>query len=78
MAEYPILSECTKTTEGFYRHTPCGELLDSKQVSHPVWFKDFGHCAGDGSVHVEIVPYCATCGPEPSSHGKPVYVSAFD
>lgn len=70
---YPILTESTITPEGYYRHNKCGQLLDAKTVSHPVWWKDLGPCSGTGEVHTEVVPYCKTCGPEPSSTGAPVY-----
>lgn len=78
MTTHPILDECTKTEDGHYIHTKCGELLDAKTVLHPIWFRDFGHCTGSGDVSSEVIPFCGTCGPEPSSYGAPIYASIND
>lgn len=73
MSDYPILDESTRTDDGHWIHKPCGELLDGKVVHHPIWVRGMGACAGDGNVMQVVVPFCKTCGPEPSSHGAPVY-----
>ena len=72
---YPILNESTRTEDNYWRHNPCGELLDAKRVAHPVWDRRFT-TAGDGSVQYETVPFCGKCGPEPSAHGEPIYVQS--
>lgn len=64
-SEFPILGESTLTTEGFYEHKPCGELLLRVRVAYE---PPFALSTFDGEKYVTygFVPYCGTCGPVPT------------
>jgi hypothetical protein len=70
--EYPILAEA-EMKDDLYIHLPCGSTIMAMNVHHPIWLKEFT-CAGGGDVSIEVVPYCPTCGPIPSSAGTPIIV----
>ena len=68
---YTVLKESTRTEDGYWKHNPCGQLLDQKRVAHPRHDSRFT-MAGDGTVTYEMVPYCGHCGPVPSERGTPI------
>lgn len=67
---YPIIKESTRQGEDWV-HDSCGTILLGKRVTHSI-HDGPGFLSGGGQVHVEVVPYCPSCEPEPPSGGAPI------
>lgn len=73
---YPIIEQSTRRGKDWV-HNPCGTFLQGKEVTHSI-HDGPGLLSGGGRVHTEVVPYCPTCGPEPSANGAPIRQDPVD
>lgn len=67
-----VLFESTGKEGVGFKHK-CGENIQGKTVTHPIWDGPFA-CSGSGEVRTETVPFCLKCETEPNSSGAPIDV----